>query len=775
MTAPLVDVVIACHDVTRPLARAVSSVLQDAETRPIVRVTVVAHGVPGDELTVQLAGIEGSWRVVEFADGVRSAAGPFNHGLSMVEGEYCAVMGSDDFLEPGTMARWVREVRRHRPDMLMAAIRIDGFPVMPNPLVRLGRRRRLDAAKDRLFYRTAPLGLIRTATMRAMGLRMVEGVRVGEDFEFGIRIASLSGRVDVAAGAPCYVIGVDARERTTYARLTVTEALEPVVRLLDDGVFDALPPAHRRALAIKLARVTVLGCARTRPRPEDWDGDAEVAELSRLLHRLLAVAPRVLTPFNREERHILDVIRHTPTRDAVTAATKRMTGAGRVDRWFTPDMVHSFARESTLRRYVLYVLTRERKAGRPAARRRVRPPFGRGVVVRLRAMRPRPRRKSGPAAGRPTMLILSYSPIARDARLLKQVSRFTRSFDVTTCGYGPPPEGVVEHIRIPDDERYNDLDGKLITLKRYRQAYWRLSAVRWSRDHLLGRRFDVAIANDVEAVPVAVRLRPRHGVLADLHEYSPRLHDDNPAWFERITPWFEWVVRRYVTKADAWSTVSNGIVDEYEKNFGFRAELVTNAAPYQDFRPGPVRSPIRLVHSGACLRNRNLHVMAEAVDAAANDVTLDFYLTANDPPYLQELKESASRSARVTVHDPVPYAQLGETLAQYDVGIHVLPPVNFNNKLALPNKLFDYVQARLGVVIGPTAEMAYFVEQYGIGEVASDFTADGTRAAIERLTVESVRRFKNEADLHAHELAGERQVEVWERLIDGLMTRGPRR
>ena len=160
---------------------------------------------------------------------------------------------------------------------------------------------------------------------------------------------------------------------------------------------------------------------------------------------------------------------------------------------------------------------------------------------------------------RPTMLILSYSPIARDARVLKQVVRFTKDFDVTTCGYGPSPEGVVEHISIPDDQRYNDLDGKLITQKRYRTAYWRLSAVKWSREHLKGRRFDVAIADDVEAVPVAVKLRPRHGVLADLHEYSPRLHDDHELWHKRITPWFEWVVRRYVTKAWEWSTVSRGM------------------------------------------------------------------------------------------------------------------------------------------------------------------------------------------------------------------------
>jgi hypothetical protein len=369
------------------------------------------------------------------------------------------------------------------------------------------------------------------------------------------------------------------------------------------------------------------------------------------------------------------------------------------------------------------------------------------------------------------MLILSFSPIARDARLLKQVARFVGSYDVTTCGYGPAPDGVVEHVQIPDGERYNDLDGKLITLKRYRKAYWKLSAVTWARQHLRGRVFDVAIANDVEAVPVAVKLKPRRGVLADLHEYSPRLHDDNPAWFERITPWFEWVVRRYVTAADAWSTVSRGIVEEYEKNFGFRAELVTNAAPGRAYEPGPVGTPIRIVHSGACLRNRNLHIMAEAVETASNDVTLDFYLTANDPPYLQELKDYAAASRRITVHDPVPYAQLADTLNGYDMGIHVLPPINFNNKLALPNKLFDYVQSRLGVVIGPSVEMEHYVDAYGIGVVAEDFTREATRAAVERLSVASVAEFKARAHACAAELAGERQVDVWESLVDGLMAR----
>lgn len=370
---------------------------------------------------------------------------------------------------------------------------------------------------------------------------------------------------------------------------------------------------------------------------------------------------------------------------------------------------------------------------------------------------------------RPTMLILSYSPIVGDARVLKQVSRFTEDFDVTTLGYGAAPEGVVEHISMPRDIRYDDRDGKLVLLKRYRSAYWGISAVKWSRAALKGRRFDVIIANDVEAVPVAVKLKPRYGVLADLHEYSPRLHDDNPAWFEKITPWFNWVVRRYVTKAQAWTTVSEGLAAEYERNFGFKAELVSNATPHHELQPTPVSRPIRLVHSGAGLVNRQLHLMAEAVATADADVTLDFYLTANHPAYMEELKSLAATTDRVRVLDPVPYSELVRTLNQYDVGVFLLPPLTFNYRHALPNKLFDFVQARLGIVVGPSPEMAAYVRDFDLGLVAEEFTMESFRSAIEALTVDDVIQFKRNAHASAAELAGERQVEKWDRIVKGMM------
>ena len=364
-----------------------------------------------------------------------------------------------------------------------------------------------------------------------------------------------------------------------------------------------------------------------------------------------------------------------------------------------------------------------------------------------------------------SLLILSFSPIANDARVLKQVRHFTRDFDVTTCGYGEAPDGVSEHIRIPDGLSSRDLYGRFITLRLYALAYWRLGAVAWCRRTLGRGGFDVVLANDVETVPLALWLRPRRGVHADLHEYSPRLHEDKPAWARRIRPFYEWLCRRYVARAASWTTVSAGLSRQYEEDFSFRPELAINAAPYAALEPTPVAAPIRIVHSGACLRDRDLMGHIEAMALTTKPVTLDFYLTKNDPRYFDELAARAREVPGVRVHDPVPYDELISTLAAYDVGVFVLPPVNFSKKWALPNKLFDYVQARLAVLTGPSPEMVDYVTTYSLGVVTGDFSAQALAEAIDALTPESVSAFKQNAHAAARALSAQTQTEIWDAAI----------
>lgn len=372
------------------------------------------------------------------------------------------------------------------------------------------------------------------------------------------------------------------------------------------------------------------------------------------------------------------------------------------------------------------------------------------------------------------LLILSFSPIASDARVLKQVKALSQRYDVVTCGYGPAPEGVSRHVALPENAPVWRYSRPALILRQYRYAYRNNAAVRAAREALTGETFDVILADDVDAVPLALELKPRLGVHADLHEYSPRMHEEDWKFRWFIRPFIEWNLRTSVRHASSWTTVGEGIADEYQRRFGFRPDVVTNAAPYVEAEVQPVGEVIKLVHSGAALRARNIDAIVHAVAATTAPVTLDMYLTPNDPGYLEELRQLAQASqGKITLHDPVPYAELSQTLNRFDLGVHLLPAVNFNNLWALPNKLFDYVQARLGVVIGPSPEMQRVVAEHGIGIVADGFSSADLQHVLENeITPERVLTFKNASHAAARALSSDTQVAIWVKAIDQLMAQG---
>lgn len=381
----------------------------------------------------------------------------------------------------------------------------------------------------------------------------------------------------------------------------------------------------------------------------------------------------------------------------------------------------------------------------------------------------------------PVLLILSFSGIAGDARVLKQIALFRDRYHVVSCGLGPQPPGVDEHIRIPDGLSASRPYGRWLTLRQYRLAYWRQGGVRWVRGALRGRRFEAVLANDVEAVPLALALAPRSRVHADLHEYSPRMREDRPNWRRRIGVYLDWMCRRYVSRAASWTTVSRGLATEYEREFGFRPALVTNAAPYADLEPRPLAAdrpdvvrPLRLVHSGGCMPNRGLELLVEALDLTSAPVTLDLYLVPNDAGLLAWLRGSANADSRLTVHDGVPYQQLIQTLNSYDLGVFVLPPRTFSYRHALPNKLFDFVQARLGIITGPTPEMAEIVQGHALGWVTDDFTAASLARVLDGIRPPEVERAKRAAHAAARPLAAENQMGAWVESIDAI-ARGEKR
>lgn len=366
------------------------------------------------------------------------------------------------------------------------------------------------------------------------------------------------------------------------------------------------------------------------------------------------------------------------------------------------------------------------------------------------------------------LLILSFSRLESDPRVRRQIDLFRGEWDIVTCGYGPAPDGSIAHHELPSDLPVWRYPRLAVILRAYRWAYSHNRAIAWATEALSAESFDAMIANDVDAAGIAVSLAPHNGFHADLHEFAPLQNSEMLRFRLFVAPFVRWQLRTFVTKARSVSTVGVSIAERYRDEFGFDPVVVMNAPEKLDLPVRPTSSPIRLVHAGAALRNRRLETLIDAVSLTSADVTLDLYLPANDPGYLAELRERASSVSNVRFADPVPFDQLVETLNRYDVGVHVLAATNYNNAYAMPNKFFEYVQARLALVIGPSPEMARVVDDRGLGAIADDFTAEAVARALDGLTPESVDAAKRASDLASEELSAQSQVPGWHRAVTAM-------
>lgn len=379
---------------------------------------------------------------------------------------------------------------------------------------------------------------------------------------------------------------------------------------------------------------------------------------------------------------------------------------------------------------------------------------------------------------RPQILCLSLSPIHRDARVLRQIDVLAAHGDVTTLGYGPAPAAATAHLEVgsaltslPQTPR----GVALLAARRLKAAEAIAPAMVQARRLLDGRRFDLVVANEARILPVAMEVAG-HGstptpVWADMHEWAPEERSHVTSWRLLVAPLMAHICREYLPRAAAVTTVGESIAEMYRRSFGVDCTVVRNARPFVDLKPSAmVPGVTRLVHSGGAVPGRNIEALIEAT-MQLPDTTLDLILVpGNDGGrYLRQLRDKAAGSDRVRFHDAVTPDELPAALNPFDVGVYCLPPANVNMEYALPNKLFDFVQGRLAMVVGPSPEMGRFVREHRVGAVSPSFGVSDFTATIANLTPEMVAAAKQSAHDQARELSSDTDVERSHALVARLL------
>ena len=182
------------------------------------------------------------------------------------------------------------------------------------------------------------------------------------------------------------------------------------------------------------------------------------------------------------------------------------------------------------------------------------------------------------------------------------------------------------------------------------------------------------------------------------------------------------------------------------------------------------RDKIKLIHHGYASPDRVIEGMIETMDYVDSRFHLDLMLVANyQQDYLQQLEQMVKTRNNVRILSPVSFEEIIPFTSQYDIGFYILKPANFNHLYALPNKFFEFIQARLMVAIGPSPEMARLTKQYNLGIIAKDFSAKEMAKSLNALTKEQILQYKENPNLTAKMLNAEKEGEKLLKILEEVL------
>jgi glycosyltransferase involved in cell wall biosynthesis len=376
-------------------------------------------------------------------------------------------------------------------------------------------------------------------------------------------------------------------------------------------------------------------------------------------------------------------------------------------------------------------------------------------------------------------LILVLSNLRHDARVRRQLNALKDNYKTTIVCFEGDASPDYELIAIQPTKLTllrKSIASVFLLLKFHSIAYKILHNYSFVAQRLADRRYDVVIANDVETLPLAFEFKGSPKVIFDAHEYAPRHFEDKKIWRLFFQDFNTWLCKKYIPLTAAMTTVGKGLAEEYKKHFHVSPVVITNANNYVNLSPSPmVDNKIRLVHHGIATPSRKLELMIEMMNLLDERFTLDLILmvpgfaSKKTRQYIDDLRRMAQTDPRINIIPPVSSSEVVATVHKYDIGVFLIPPINFNYRNTLPNKLFDFIQARLGVAIGPTPEMAQIVTQYNTGVVSKDFTPQSLALELNKLTKSDIENYKRNSGTAAGELNAEANAKKMNEIVAAVL------
>ncbi|WP_060663125.1 hypothetical protein [Helicobacter pullorum] len=366
------------------------------------------------------------------------------------------------------------------------------------------------------------------------------------------------------------------------------------------------------------------------------------------------------------------------------------------------------------------------------------------------------------------------SDIIRDPRPRRLIEVLKGKYRITAIGLEATEINGVEVLSYPYAKKRNAKEEQELENNVAKKDYMKLVRIPNRlviEKYLQEREFDIIFCHDLLLLPFVVENKKEAKIIFDAREYYPRQMESNERWKRLFAGFNDYLCKTYLKQVDYMYSVSEGIAKEYEKNYGVKCDVITSAAKY--YAPPPpliCHEPIKLIYHGMASKERGIEKMIEIMEYLDSRFTLDLMLVKTaDEEYYKNLESQVSQVKNTRIIPIVPFEEIIPFTSQYDIGFYILQPTNFNGYNALPNKFFEFIQARLAIAIGPSPEMAKLVQQYHLGIISKDFTPKSMAESLNKLTKEEILQYKENSNKAAKILNAQNEGEKLLKIVEEVL------
>lgn len=282
---------------------------------------------------------------------------------------------------------------------------------------------------------------------------------------------------------------------------------------------------------------------------------------------------------------------------------------------------------------------------------------------------------------------------------------------------------------------------------------------------------DVVQANDLEALPIGFLIArlTRARLVYDSHELwedvtSVRRY---PPLLLRFLLFLE---RSLARRADAVITVSGRIARRMASQMQIREPVIVRNLPLG--RPPSVSGirPLRdalglepsvpiVLYQGAIGPDYGVDTLIAAMEHVPPPAVAVLLGNGQSVSALRQCVSEMGLEHRVLFHQAVPPEVLLDFTADATVGVSPIRDLSLSSRYCLPNKLFEYIQAGLPVVVSDLPEMAEIIKRYRVGRTFPSGDADRLAEALNSMIGDpaALQRYREEVLVAAAELRWERE------------------